>query len=101
MPHFRSLPMSMAWLVGTALRAAAPPVSATPAAIRLGSDRLRIGGGQVVVAPNARVLASSEVGDVCLWELPSGRLMRRFEYANYLGGGAVLLERMVPYIPTP
>ena len=73
-------------LGGVSLRAAAPPVSSTPGAMRLGSDRLRIGDDEFVVAPNGRVLASAEVGGVCLWDLPAGKVRRRFEYAEYASG---------------
>ena len=86
MPWVRSLLLALALLGGAALQAAAPPVSATPGATRLGSDRLRVGSGRVVVAPNGRMLASRETGGVCLWELPSGRVVRRFEYADYYEG---------------
>jgi WD40 repeat protein len=68
------------------LRAAAPPVSATPGAVRLGSDRLRVGSCNVVVSPNGRLLASGEIGGVCLWDLPSGKVRRRFEYAEFENG---------------
>ena len=60
-------------------RANAPTVSDSTSFLRLGSEKLRssVSAGQMCIDSTSSILATEEVGGVCLWQVPSGSRIRQ------------------------